>query len=371
MRELFDRPEFQQALAQWPNNAQNALAQLRPLADEGDLAANLFVAWMYPQVGPWNEGIPYARRAADAGIAPVLNNYVGNMAGGPSTHPDMVKFVGVQLDAGWPVDPMAWVPQLLQQGHRDTALQLIRLAMQQRPAGARSEWEELLAATRPAADSIRTTVDEVRAEVDRSLQGMTADEERVAQERERAERLVAEVADLANEGASQHLAKEYATQAAKEEGVADRYTTWAIRLGALAALVTCVIAYLAFAHENGAGAVLTKAALALPILAFTAYVARLAAIHRKQAWRWRHIELQIRTANPFVSPLEEHQRRLLIAALALRFFPGQRHDVEGGTGGETVDPVALLAELLPDASSRRGAPRSASRDTGEPPPEGT
>jgi hypothetical protein len=94
--------------------------------------------------------------------------------------------------------------------------------------------------------------------------------------RARMQELVGEVADLANEAAAAEL-------------------IWA---GGFAALTTCVIAVFAFAQEHGAGATLTKASLTIPVLAFAAYISRLAAIHRRQAWRWRHIELQISTARP-------------------------------------------------------------------------
>jgi hypothetical protein len=368
-RALLDRPEFQAVLDQWSANPQAAVAQLRPLADSGDPAADVLVAWLSPQVGvPWPEGLPYARRAADAGIAPALNNYVGNLVGDPSLHADFLRFVGVLLDAGWPIDPIGWVPQLLQQGNQETARQLIELSFQRPPAGARKQWDELVASVTPAAETIRHQVEDVTTTATDSLDLIRAEVERVEQERSRAENLVQEVADLANEGASQHLAKEYAVQAKKEETTANTYQKWAIGVGAAAALATGVIAYFAFTKEHGTGAILTKAALALPILAFFAYIARLAALHRKQSWRWRHIELQIRTANPFVSPLEDDQRRLLIAALALRFFPGQRFDVEGGTGGETVDPVAFLAQLLPGLPPPSpAASMSATTEGSEPP----
>ena len=349
VQSLFESSEFQNAMAQWPSNPQAGLAQLRPIADSGDIAANAILASLYPQVGPWNEGIPYAQRAADAGVVPSLASYAGNMIGDPALHADLIRFVSAALDAGWPIDPLVWIPQLMQQGNRDTARALAELALRPPPAGARKQWDDLIAAVTPAVDTIRGRVDEVASAADDSVKNMRADEERVGEERNRAEQLVNEVADLANEGASRHLAKEYEVQAEKEEDAADKYQRWAVWLGALAALATAVIAYLAFSREHGAGAVLTKAALAIPFLAFAAYVARLAATHRKQAWRWRHIELQLRTANPFVSPLQDEQRRLLIAALALRFFPGQRFESEGGTGGETVDPVAFLAQLLPGA----------------------
>jgi hypothetical protein len=214
-----------------------------------------------------------------------------------------------------------------------------------------------------AADSIGRTASSVGAERERVIAAIAADGEKVSAERVRMEGLVQEVSDLANEAAAGQLAKAYAKHAQEEEETADRYTTASIVVGAIAAVATCVIAYFAFTKEHGTGAVLTKAALALPVLAFAAYISRLATIHRRQGWRWRHIELQISTARPFVAPLDEDQRRLLTAALALRFFPGQRVDPEEGDAGSTGDPVAALGELL-----RATAAPAATQRSGESPP---
>ena len=63
MKALFEAPEFDAAIAQWPGNPQAGLAQLRPLADSGDVAANILVAALYPTVvrgmtGSHMQGVP-------------------------------------------------------------------------------------------------------------------------------------------------------------------------------------------------------------------------------------------------------------------------------------------------------------------------
>jgi hypothetical protein len=92
--------------------------------------------------------------------------------------------------------------------------------------------------------------------------------------------------------------------------------------------------------ENALG----KAALVIPLLAFAAYVGKLAGDHRRMAWHWRHVELQIRTADPFIAPLDDAPRKALLAALALRLFPGQAQDPQRG-GVEAPDPTTFLTEL--------------------------
>jgi hypothetical protein len=319
---------------------------LRPLADDGDDQAAALLAWLYVSQGPWNEGIPYARAAAKAGIITPLPNYVGNMLSDPSMRRDAIEFVRLLKDAGWPVDPMSYATQTAQQGDLDAATAFFELTALPAPAGARQQWDDLLEEVRPAVDDIKASVSVVQADRDRAAAAIAEHESHVSDDRSRMEDLVREVTDLANQGAAAHLANEYANQAERTETTAKRYTNWAIWAGGAAAVAAGVIAFFAFSTESGVGPVLTKAALALPILAFAGYIARLATIHRQQAWRWRHIELQIRTANPFVSPLPDEQRRILIAALALRFFPGQPISDNKSDSAETTDPVALLADLL-------------------------
>jgi hypothetical protein len=343
------RTEVAAALQQWPSNPQAAASAVRSLADREPEHAGLaaLAAMVTVQAGPsWQDGLPYARRAASAGLVTPLNNYYGNMLGDPSHLPEAIEFMGLLRDVGWPIDPLAHIPQVAQAGRTDLVEKLVDLASRPAPSGARTQWEELLADTRASSDAVRHAASVVDTERDRALSAINGHEARVREERERMAALVAEVTDLANEGAAVQLAKEYAVQAKAVETTADRYTTASIALGAFAALTTCVIAYFAFKLESDAGAVVTKAALALPVILFAGYVARLAAIHRQQAWRWRHIELQIRTARPFVSPLDEEQRKTLIAALALRFFPGQSvHDGQA-RAADVSDPVAVLADLL-------------------------
>jgi hypothetical protein len=357
--QLEHRAEIREALQQFAGgNPTGAMDLLRPFADEGDPAAAAVLAWLYTSQGPWNEGLPYARTAARAGIVAPLPNYLGNMLSDPAMRQEAIEFTRILKDAGWPLDPMSYATQTAQTGDLDAATAFVELATLPAPSGARQKWDDLINDVQPAAEEIKASVAAVQVERDRATAAIGDHEARVSDERARMEELVREVTDLANEGAAVHLANEYAKQAEKTETTAKRYTKWAIWAGGAAAMAAGIIAFFAFSKESGVGPVLTKAALALPILAFAGYIARLATIHRQQAWRWRHIELQIRTANPFVSPLPVDQRRILIAALALRFFPGQPLSDQKNDGAETTDPVALLADLFrrPPSEPAEGTP---------------
>lgn len=71
---------------------------------------------------------------------------------------------------------------------------------------------------------------------------------------------------------------------------------------------------------------------------------------RNQAWKLRHLELQLRTLNPFLAGLEDVARKSVLADLALRFFSGHEGVVSNSEnhGGETVslDAEQLLALLM-------------------------
>jgi hypothetical protein len=303
---------------------------------------------MSAQAGEWAAGLPYAQRAADHNIlGPVLT--VGpNALSDPNHIDEGLRLIRLLVDNGYPFDPLAYVvsaaPTIASRPDLVNDL-LAAGTTAPAPAALRRRWEDLVASVEARAAQVAEIATTVKATGDQVVDTMNADGQRVEDERSRMEQLVAEVADLANEGAAGHLAKEYAKHAKEEEESADSYTRWSIGFGVVSVLATAVIAYFAFSREHGAGAILTKAALGLPIIVFAGYLGRLATVHRRQAWRWRNIELQIRTARPFVAPLRDEQRELMTAALALRFFPGQRADGETG-GTEGADPVSALAELL-------------------------
>jgi hypothetical protein len=91
---------------------------------------------------------------------------------------------------------------------------------------------------------------------------------------------------------------------------------------------------------SGFDTVIARAAFGLPVALLAAYVNNLATTHRREAWRLRHIELQIRTANPFLGLLDGERRKETLAALALRFFPGQ--EGVGSDSNETDLPLNLI-----------------------------
>jgi hypothetical protein len=100
-------------------------------------------------------------------------------------------------------------------------------------------------------------------------------------------------------------------------------TAAALLLGTLA---VGLAAFFTLTHINDKPDIaegLPKAGISIPFALLAAYLGRLGARFRQIAWRWRHVELQLRTAESYIGELDSDRRSSLIEALALRFFPGQ------------------------------------------------
>jgi hypothetical protein len=340
------RDEYLQALrlavqGQWLE----AAAAVRPLADEDDLIAIVLTAQYLMNAGNLAEGKPYAFKAAKAGIGVIAQSYFGSLWGQPDQREDALEFLKLAIEAGIQADPLGHAPIAFQEGQEETAIQLLRLAAAPHPAPAHAAWEELIARVEQDEGRIKSAAEEVDSHRAKALEEIRMSEESLGQDRERVKRLVGELDQLVHEASSATLAREYGRHAAAEEQRAGRYTRAAIVAGLGAAIGTVVIAYLAFSKESGVGAVLTKSALTIPLILFAGYLARLAGQFRRKAWAWRHVELQIQTSEPFIALLDDEPRKALLAALALRFFPGQSQAPDGDVTAELGDPAAVLNSL--------------------------
>ena len=329
------------AQGQW----EQAATAVRPLADQGDQIARVMTAQYLLNAGKLAEGKPYALEAAKAGNGLIAQNYFANLIGQPEHRPDAIEFLRFALDAGYPADPLGNAPQLVQEGHDDAAMEMVRMATASQPPGARASWEELLARAEQDETRLREAADEVEKERVRAIEAIRRSEEALTEDNERVKRLVDETTDLVHGVSAETLASEYGKHAKMEEERARRYTVAAIVVGSLAAIGTAAIAYLAFTKEHGVGATASKAALTVPLILFAGYLARLAGQFQRKAWAWRHVELQIRTSEPFVALLDDEPRKVLLAALALRFFPGQSQVPDADRATELSDPAELLGEL--------------------------
>jgi hypothetical protein len=335
-----------------PQVAQSPAAvidQLRPLADAGDDGAVILLAWCFLQAGRWLDGIEYGRRAAKLGATQIAAQYASNLSG-QAEHRDLtIELTAAALSNGWQMDPLGWLAQFNQRGDTDGAAEMLRLTTVT-PAAARAdeEWDELLRRARSSREAFNAEISEVESSRQEAIREIEGHEDAVEVERKRLEELGKKIETLAHDAAADELAKQYANQAKRNERTAFWFTFAAVAVGLVAAAVAV---YFTLEHADDRdpdlAEGLVKAAVALPVALFAAYLGRLGSRYRHMAWRWRHVELQLRTAEPYIAELSPERRVALIEVLALRFFPGQGLDLEGVSVADDGPGLSALARPQP------------------------
>lgn len=321
--------------------------QLRPLAEDGDRQAIFLLAWAYAQQGQWQEGLQYAMDAVKSGAPHIAGNYIGNMVGSPEHREQFFEMLEAALENGYSADPLGWLPQLAQRGDNEGVAKLVELASRPWPRPRPDEWDRLVQEMQAGRERFGAEVEQVEQARMGSIDAIKEHETAVEGERKRLEDLGHTVETLAHEAAADELSRQYAQQAKRSERISYGFTTAALLVGAGAAVLAAVFT-LEQARDQDPDVLLglAKAAIAIPIALFAAYLGRLAGSYRNVAWRWRHMELQLRTAEPYIAELDGPHRARIIEALALRFFPGQPihpEGVEGGppSPGSEASPVSI------------------------------
>jgi hypothetical protein len=340
-----------------------AVEMLRPLADRGDEPlANALVALWLGNAGQASDGVRYARQAVEdrVMVAPIAGQYVGWVLNDPLLRKDTPYFYAAAIDAGWNADPLGHAQQLFQFGAPELAIELLASPSPPSAGRARESWTQVVADIEGARRRVDGLLSEVDAGRGAALNKMETDQAAVQAERQRVADLVGETTALVQDVAADTLAKEYAERAAAARGRATWWTaaTLIVSTGAIALAAWFVLAGLSGDHDPAT--VLSKAAITLPLLALAAYLNRMGSEERRDARSWTHVELQIRTARPYLGNLGDSLRDEVQAALALRFFPGQSQDPHGGPAAEADDALALVRELRGAASTARdrdAAPR--------------
>jgi hypothetical protein len=218
-----------------------------------------------------------------------------------------------------------------------------------------AQLDELREEIESTRGQIKTQIGEAAAEVagqkDQAFASIKEATEAVDARREAADQQASELGLVTSSIAAENLADAYAVEAKRTETQAKRYTWSSLAIGVLSVAVT-VIGLLTVKEASSFQTVIGHAAFGIPVALFAAYINSLASTHRREAWRLRHIELQIRTANPFLGLLESGRREETLAALALRFFPGQEGVSFDGKGNAMAAPE--LIELLRTVLQRQG-----------------
>ncbi|HEX6781303.1 MAG TPA: hypothetical protein VF125_04650 [Solirubrobacterales bacterium] len=224
----------------------------------------------------------------------------------------------------------------------------------------RSEIDRTRAETR---SQIGEAAAEVSGQKEQAFAAINEAVEAIATRREAADQQASELGLVTSHIAAENLANTYAVEAKRTEQQAKRYTWGSLAVGVLSVAVT-VVGLLTVKEESSFQTVIGHAAFGIPVGLLAAYINSLASNHRLEAWRLRHIELQIRTANPFLGLLDTARREETLAALALRFFPGQDGVTFDGNGNAMAAPelIELVRALLQKQGSNASTAQSIAPD---------
>ena len=363
------RSTLYEALVHWKAARQDeAIEAVREHADLGSLPAAIALAWFYAQRGQGAQAEQAVRTALSGGIVYPGLWHFRSYASVQEYVPFALEIARAAADGGNISDQVGYWETLWDAGFQDAAVSLFEAAGSPHATGMRGEWERLVADARSGEKEIQAAaaiVGSSRAQAESSIQ---QSEELITAERERVRNLVQETADLVHRVTAGHIGTAYAERAKDTLRAARNWTVAAVVVGFVASAWAAYVAYHAFSEDEGLSTTVGKTLVSVPLFVVAGYLASVGASNRKMGWHWTHIELQIRTAEPFIGVLDEPTRHKLLAALALRFFPGQGQDPQSGGGSESYDPGAVIASVLGPATLTGQAARARPSSTSQAPP---
>jgi hypothetical protein len=345
-----DDQRLREVIQSWPQAPGQALEQLKPLAAEGNIRAIVLLAVMLLQGEQFEEAVVYARQAIQAGAGAVAQIFAADFAarGREDLRSKAPEFISSALEAGWNIDIRNLLVNAASEGKAEVAWELLDLALEPVPLNARKRWEELVAKTESDGAQIASAAGAVAGQREIASQQINDEIGKARETGGQIERLANDLGVLANKAGAISLAEAYSERAEQEESLGHRYTLVSLGLGAATVVIIAVIAALTLKEHTSVTTAAQRAAFGLPLALLAAYVNRLASAYRNQAWKLRHVELQLRTVNPFLAGLEDQHRKAVLADLALRFFPGHQTNSEHYTDDRPseVNTVQLNPEQL-------------------------
>jgi hypothetical protein len=102
-------------IASYPSAPGQALEQLKPLATDGDLRANVLLAYGLLSQENLDEGLVYARNAVERGVGAVAQTYAIDLADRrrEDLRAHAPEFVSATIESGWTVDLRSLFAQAL------------------------------------------------------------------------------------------------------------------------------------------------------------------------------------------------------------------------------------------------------------------
>lgn len=348
--EADQRQELNAALNDWVQGQRDAaIARVVPVAASGHLPAVVMIGWFLAQTGNWQAATPHVRRAVDAGLALPGLWFAGNYAtSNDEEHVRLLLDLAETVANGAPTqDLVAYWNALWNAGSADAALQVFEKAADPTPGARKTEWDLLVNDARGFVSEIQSVGATITAQRDNTIESMRERGVEVEREAVRVKSLVDETTSLVHGVTASELAKAYTERADNTQTAARWWTGASIILGVGAVVWAAIIARDAYHSTQTPAEITAKGLLSLSVLVLAGYLGQIAANSRRMSWHWAHVALQIRSAEPFIGNLEKNTRERLLAALAVRLFPGQSLDPQSKSGTqESLDVGTLLAAVL-------------------------
>jgi hypothetical protein len=172
-----------QGLKHWAQGQQQeAIAAIRPVADEGDESALLLICFFLQQTGQPQEAIPYVKKVAGLGNQLLTSTFFGLLADNPENRSSAVEMVRSNPMGGFVSnDPLGRAVEFANQGDDAQALDMLRAAAGPHPwpsseevSRARSRLHELsgaLGSVGEARTDALVGIEKASSEVDEIFQG--------------------------------------------------------------------------------------------------------------------------------------------------------------------------------------------------------
>lgn len=339
------------ALQQWgqQGNPIAAAQGLQPIAvTTHHPVATALTAWLYIQNGQAAQALPFIDEAVETGLGTgqIVANFLNWAAQDANQRPRVAALQRAAVESGAQTDPFGLAQLLVNQGDGDAAWRLLLASRKQSPDTARREWIELMTEAQSGRGKIEANVEVSEQARVAAVEAIQGHERQISEEAERVRQLVQDATVLIQGAGAHQLATEYAARADAARRAATRWTIATLLVGAAAICLGAAFVLVGVHQQHDAADILTKAGVSLPLLGVAAYLNKLAGEERRDGRTWRHVELQIRTAQPYLANLPEAKRDDVQAALALRFFPGQSQNPHGGGADpEPDDAIAFVRGL--------------------------
>lgn len=331
------------------------IPQIRALADSGDRRSRAMAAWTMLAQSQFAEAAPYVRSASADGAPYLAGWLVQHLAGQPDPAlrgliPEFLRLAARTST----IDPFGPAMNAATAGDGQGMQDILDAAFDTPPW--LNELDGIVHAGRQHLITVEQTAAAVAARRDETVTAFetllaTANGELAA-----LQEVAQQAGVLASDTSAEVQAKEYGERAAVSEKRAGRFTTASISLAIAIALASLLLAVLSVSNSDKVGEGLQKAAFAIPFLVLNGYLIGLAREARREALRWRHVQLQLKAATPFLGVLDEERRKDVTALLALRFFPGQPLPDGADSGDAAAADASALAALFTEKPAAPNPP---------------